>query len=71
MSSLGFGADSSEAALNLGVWTVLPPIVAIALAFITKNVILSLFIGIYSGSFLLGITQGKNYFFSFWEDFLI
>ena len=64
MSSLGFGADSTEAALNLGAWTLLPPIIAIALAFITKNVILSLFIGIYSGSFLLGITQGKNYLFS-------
>ncbi len=64
MSSLGFGADSGEAALNLGAWTLLPPIIAIALAFITKNVILSLFIGIYSGSFLLGITQGKNYLFS-------
>lgn len=64
MSSLGFGADSSEAALNLGVWTLLPPVIAITLAFITKNVILSLFIGIYSGSFLLGITQGKNYLFS-------
>jgi len=65
MSSIGFGAEASEASLNLGVWTLLPPIVAIALAFITKNVVLSLFIGIYSGSFLLGITQGKSYLFSF------
>ena len=69
MSSLGFGADSSEVALNLGMWTLLPPIIAITLAFITKNVILSLFIGIYSGSFLLGITQGKNYLFSFLGGF--
>lgn len=65
MSSLGFGAETSKVALDLGMLTLLPPIVAIALAFITKNVILSLFIGIYSGSFLLGLTQGKSYLFSF------
>ena len=67
MGSLGFGAESPETVLNLGMWTLLSPIIAIA--FITKNVILSLFIGIYSGSFLLEITQGKSYLFSFLGGF--
>jgi len=65
MSSLGFGADAAEVAAKLGFWTLLPPIIAITLAFLTKNVILSLFIGIYSGSFLLGVTGGKAYLSSF------
>lgn len=64
-SSLGFGAEPTEVAHTLGIWTLLPPVVAITLAFLTKNVILSLFVGIYSGSFLLGMIQGKNYLFSF------
>ena len=64
-SSLGFGAEPTEVAHALGIWTLLPPVVAITLAFLTKNVILSLFVGIYSGSFLLGMIQGKNYLFSF------
>jgi len=33
-----------------GIWTLVPPVVAIALAFITKEVILSLFIGAFSGT---------------------
>lgn len=36
-----------------GFWTLIPPLVAISLAFITKNVILSLFIGVFSGTFML------------------
>ncbi len=42
---------------NFGIWTLLPPLVAILLAFITKNVVLSLFIGIFSGTFLLSLNN--------------
>lgn len=38
---------------HYGILTLIPPIVAIILAFLTKNVIISLFIGILSGSFLI------------------
>lgn len=34
-------------------FTLLPPLVAIVLAFLTKDVVLSLFLGIYSGTFLI------------------
>lgn len=37
--------------------TLIPPIVSILLAFITKNVVISLFIGILSGSFLLSLNS--------------
>lgn len=41
---------------KFGLWTILPPLVAIALAFITKNVVISLFLGTLSGCFLLQVT---------------
>ncbi|MBZ4682950.1 MAG: Na+/H+ antiporter NhaC family protein [Fusobacteriales bacterium] len=62
-------AGGDENAAKFGLLTLLPPIVAIVLAFMTKNVVLSLFIGIYSGTFLLNI-QGKGFFFSFIHGFL-
>lgn len=37
----------------LGVWTLLPPFIAIVLAFLTKNVIVSLAAGIFSGTMLV------------------
>lgn len=43
-------ADNS---VRFGVLTLLPPLVAIALAFITKETVLSLFIGIFVGEFML------------------
>lgn len=49
-------AEPTPAELNaerFGIWTIIPPLIAIILAFITKNVILSLFIGVFSGTFLL------------------
>ena len=45
-----------------GVLSLLPPLLAIALAFITKQVILSLFLGIFSGVMML---YGYNPFISF------
>lgn len=35
------------------IWSILPPLVAIVLCFITKNVLLSLFLGIFTGGLLL------------------
>ena len=70
--SIGYSADSSMAQVNAdkwGVWTLIPPLVAIILAFITKNVLLSLFTGVFSGVYLLMIEK-HNIFSSFIFSFL-
>ncbi|QUH19612.1 Na+/H+ antiporter NhaC family protein [Alkaliphilus sp. B6464] len=56
-------------AARFGVWTIIPPLIAIILAFITKNVILSLFIGVFSGTFLLQL-NGFNVGPAFVNGFL-
>jgi len=48
------GADNS---VRFGILTLLPPLVAIILAFITKETILSLFIGVFVGEFMLCSTD--------------
>lgn len=69
-STAVFAADVAEVnAEKFGFWTILPPIIAIALAFITKNVVISLFIGTLSGCFLLQIT-GSNPFMAIIQAFL-
>lgn len=52
-----------------GVLTLLPPLVAIVLAFLTKNVIFSLFMGVFSGTFLVNIT-GSNIFGALYNGFI-
>lgn len=54
-SAISMAGDAASNADHYGALTLLPPVLAIILAFTTRNVILSLFIGIYSGTFLLGI----------------
>ncbi|HEF3566617.1 TPA: Na+/H+ antiporter NhaC family protein [Campylobacter upsaliensis] len=54
-------ADAKVNAEFYGFITLLPPFIAIILAFITKDVILSLFIGVLSGTFLLSLAS--NIFF--------
>lgn len=57
-----FAEEVDKAALNaqrFGFWTLVPPVVAIVLAFITKNVVLSLFLGVFSGAILLQL-NGVN-----------
>ncbi|KXG44965.1 sodium:proton antiporter [Tepidibacillus decaturensis] len=49
--------QAAEHAKQFGFWTLIPPLIAIILAFITKNVVLSLFIGVFSGAFLLQLTS--------------
>ncbi|WP_296875197.1 Na+/H+ antiporter NhaC family protein [uncultured Methanobrevibacter sp.] len=50
ISTTPANADNS---VRFGILTLLPPLVAIALAFITKETILSLFIGVFVGEFML------------------
>lgn len=54
---------------EFGIFTLIPPIVAILLAFITKNVVISLFIGVLSGGFILNLT-GFNVFGALTQSFL-
>ncbi len=56
-------------AAKLGLITLLPPLVAILLAFVTKNVVSSLFLGTMTGSFILQIMD-KNFFSSIVGSFL-
>ncbi len=53
-------------------WLVLlPPLIAILLAFITKNVVVSLFLGIALGAFMLQMANpGINIFVAFFEGFI-
>ncbi len=64
-----FAADAKQNALAYGVLTLIPPVVAIVLAFITRNVIFSLFMGIFSGTFMVNIS-GINIFASFFNAFV-
>ena len=69
---LSFAEEVDVAAQNaskFGIWTLIPPLVAISLAFITKNVIVSLVLGIMSGGFLLNII-GNNPFMAIFYSFL-
>ncbi|WAW13984.1 Na+/H+ antiporter NhaC family protein [Peptostreptococcus equinus] len=43
-----------------GIITIIPPLLAIILAFITKNVVVSLFLGVFSGCFILQVGSGNN-----------
>jgi len=72
-STTAFGADGDVAEINsnkFGIWTLLPPIIAILLAFITKNVVMSLFIGVLSGTFLLQLS-GTNILSALINGFLM
>ncbi len=53
LSIFTFGADANPYVEKFKFFTLLPPLIAIILAFITKNVILSLIIGVLSGSMLI------------------
>ncbi|MGL6107283.1 Na+/H+ antiporter NhaC family protein [Romboutsia sp.] len=71
-TSLTFAEGVDIAQVNsekFGIFTLIPPLVAIVLAFITKNVVVSLFIGILSGSFLINFS-GINVLGTLVEAFL-
>ena len=72
LSTVVFAAEVDQGVINaekFGVWTIIPPLVAIVLAFITKNVIISLFIGTLAGCFMLQILD-NNMFASLIQAFL-
>ena len=60
---------ATQNAEQFGIFTLIPPLVAISLAFITKNVIISLVIGIMSGGFILNIIS-TNPFMAIFYSFL-
>lgn len=60
VTPISFAQETDIASQNANKFkflTLIPPIVSIFLAFITKNVVISLFIGILSGSFLLSLNS--------------
>lgn len=59
MPMAAFAAEPADNAAAFGFWTLLPPLLAIVLAFVTKNVVLSLFIGALSGTFLINLSGGN------------
>lgn len=60
--SLPVFAEGEEEVRNFGWLSILPPLIAIVLAFVTKQVLLSLFLGIFIGATML---NGWNPFFGF------
>ncbi|MEA4825827.1 Na+/H+ antiporter NhaC family protein [Clostridium sp. JNZ J1-5] len=68
-TALGVDQEVAKAnANNFGMWTLMPPLVAIILAFITKNVVISLFLGILSGTVILQL-KGANVFYALFLGF--
>ena len=59
--SMVAGHGAGEAA-KFGLWSLLPPLIAIALALISKQVILSLFLGVFVGAIML---NNGNLFYAF------
>ena len=47
--------------VSVGFWAIIPPIIAIVLALITKEVISSLLVGIFSGALIYSIALGGNF----------
>ena len=71
-TSVVFAAEVDTATANAnhyGFLTLIPPIVAIVLAFITKNVIISLFVGTLSGTFLVSLVD-KSFLSALVNSFL-
>ena len=71
-TAMCFADGTDMAAVNAqkyGILTLLPPFVAIVLAFITKNVIVSLVLGVMSGGFILNL-NGINIFNALFNSFL-
>lgn len=69
-TALGVEADlARNNSIKFGVWTLLPPLISIILAFITKNVVISLFLGVFSGAFLLSLNN-HGIFASIFHGFL-
>ena len=55
--ALAQGDVATVNANKFGFWTVIPPLVSIVLAFLTKNIVISLFTGVFIGCFMLFVTD--------------
>ncbi|MCK5199099.1 MAG: Na+/H+ antiporter NhaC family protein, partial [Spirochaetales bacterium] len=62
MPAVAVFAESGDGGSGFGIISLLPPLLAIALAFITRQVLLSLFIGVFSGALMM---NGWNPFIAF------
>ncbi len=67
LSSLKIFAAVNSA--KFGMWTVPPPLVSIVLAFLTKNVVVSLFIGTITGCIMLQL-NGFNIITALTQGFI-
>ena len=70
-STVAFASENVGAANanKFGIWTILPPLVSIVLAFITKNVVVSLFLGTIIGCVMLYVTD-SNIFIALIQGFM-
>ncbi|MGM8251226.1 Na+/H+ antiporter NhaC family protein [Clostridium perfringens] len=70
-STLVFAAEDAAAvnSAKFGMWTVLPPLVSIVLAFLTKNVVVSLLIGTITGCIMLQL-NGFNIITALTQGFI-
>lgn len=62
ISAASYAQSAEGSSTNFGLLSLLPPLLAIALAFLTKQVLLSLFLGVFVGALLL---NGGNPFYAF------
>ena len=72
MTTVAFASEIDPGNVNaerFGIWTIIPPLVAIVLAFITKNVVVSLFIGALAGCFMIQVVD-QNAFNALIQAFL-
>lgn len=71
--TIALGAEKDAAQVNavkFGLLTLLPPLIAIVLAFVTKNVVISLFLGILAGCVILQFNGTSNVFYALTHGFL-
>lgn len=64
ISSLVFAEGENPGIKNaaeFGIFTLIPPILAIVLAFVTKNVVLSLFLGVFSGTIIVQLSENNPF----------
>lgn len=61
--------DATGDTVDFGWFSLVPPVVSIILAFISKDVIISLFFGIFAGGFILHLADG-SIFYAIVQSFL-
>lgn len=63
VATLAFAEGGDAAKINYGFWSVIPPLLAIVLAFVTKEVIVSLLLGVFSGALINVFATSSSGFF--------